>query len=118
MRFFQPGPQVGKGCIDVYQSIAPFSALAVGHDEGYTLYHLRSIENLEKAHEGKNPKKTCIVERLFSSSLICLVSLNHTRKLQVYHYQKDNEICTHAYPSAILSIRMNRKVGVRVHEHF
>lgn len=85
------------------------SALAVGHDEGYTLYHLRSIENLEKAHEGKSPKKTCIVERLFSSSLICLVSLNHTRKLQVYHYQKDNEICTHAYPSAILSIRMNRK---------
>uniref|UniRef100_A0A1I7S897 WD repeat domain phosphoinositide-interacting protein 2 n=1 Tax=Bursaphelenchus xylophilus TaxID=6326 RepID=A0A1I7S897_BURXY len=85
------------------------SALAVGHDDGYALYLLRSIESLEKVHESSTPKRTCVIERLFSSSLITFVSMEHTRKLSVYHYQKDNEICNHNYSSAILSVRLNRK---------
>ncbi|CAD5205778.1 unnamed protein product [Bursaphelenchus okinawaensis] len=85
------------------------SALAVGHDDGYGLYLLRSVENLEKVHESSTPKRTCVIERLFSSSLVTFVSMEHTRKLSVYHYQKDNEICNHNYGSAILSVRLNRK---------
>lgn len=87
-----------------------FRCLAVGHEDGYALYSLRSLENLEKVHEGHQPRRIYIIERLFASSLITLVSVEQSRKLSVYHYQKNNEICCHGYSSAILSVRLNRKV--------
>jgi autophagy-related protein 18 len=67
------------------------------------------LEGLEKIHEGKSPQRVYIIERLFGSSLITLVSMEQSRKLSVYHYQKSNEICCHGYSSAILSVRLNRK---------
>uniref|UniRef100_A0A915DYI2 WD repeat domain phosphoinositide-interacting protein 2 n=1 Tax=Ditylenchus dipsaci TaxID=166011 RepID=A0A915DYI2_9BILA len=72
-------------------------------------YSLRSIDRLEKLFEGKVPERACIVERLYLSSLITIVSMKSTRKLQVYHSIKENEICCHTYASAILAVRMNRK---------
>ncbi|KAI1714866.1 WD repeat domain phosphoinositide-interacting protein 2 [Ditylenchus destructor] len=85
------------------------SCLAVGHEDGYTFYSLRSIDRLEKINEGKVPERVCVVERLYLSSLITIVSIKSTRKLQVYHSIKENEICCHTYASAILAVRMNRK---------
>ncbi|KAI6225253.1 WD repeat domain phosphoinositide-interacting protein 2-like protein [Aphelenchoides fujianensis] len=85
------------------------SSLSVGHDDGYALYSLRALDHLEKVHEGKSPQRVYVVERLFGSSLITLVSMEQSRKLSVYHYQKNNEICSHGYSSAILSVRLNRK---------
>jgi autophagy-related protein 18 len=90
------------------------SSLAVCHEAGYHLYNMGSIEHtngtgLEPAHQSNIPEKTAIVERLFQSSLITLVSLNHSRKLQVFHFQKGTEICSHSYTSAIKAVRMNRK---------
>ncbi|KAI6209124.1 hypothetical protein M3Y96_00187700 [Aphelenchoides besseyi] len=86
-----------------------FTMLSVGHEDGYALYSLKSLEHLEKVHEGKSPQRVYVVERLFGSSLITLVSMEQSRKLSVYHYQKNNEICSHGYSSAILSVRLNRK---------
>lgn len=57
------------------------------------------------------PERACLVERLFLCSLITIVSLKSTRRLQVYHSIKDNEICNHTYPTAIMAVRMNRKVS-------
>ncbi len=88
------------------------SGLAVGHEDGYTLYSLtNSIDRLEKIHEGQIPERACVVERLYMSSLLTIVSMKSTRKLQVYHSGKQNEICCHTYPSAILRVKMNRWVS-------
>ena len=53
---------------------------------------------------------TFIVERLFSSSLVALVSLAAPRKLKVCHFKKDSEICNYSYPNTILSVKLNRVV--------
>ena len=50
----------------------------------------------------------CIVERLFSSSLIAMVSLSSPRKLKVCHFKKGTEICNYCYPNTILAVKLNR----------
>lgn len=50
----------------------------------------------------------CIVERLFSSSLIAMVSLSAPRKLKVCHFKKGTEICNYCYPNTILAVKLNR----------
>lgn len=51
-----------------------------------------------------------IVERLFSSSLVVVVSRSKPRQMNVYHFKKGTEICNYGYSSNILSIRLNRQV--------
>ncbi|KAK7822638.1 hypothetical protein U0070_001986 [Myodes glareolus] len=50
-----------------------------------------------------------IVERLFSSSLVVVVSHTKPRQMNVYHFKKGTEICNYSYSSNILSIRLNRQ---------
>lgn len=70
----------------------------------------------------------CIVERLFSSSLVALVETSNPRKLRLCHfkvyyadtlcislfsfYQKNSEICTYSYPDSVLSVHLNRQVSL------
>uniref|UniRef100_A0A914W3D8 WD repeat domain phosphoinositide-interacting protein 2 n=1 Tax=Plectus sambesii TaxID=2011161 RepID=A0A914W3D8_9BILA len=84
------------------------TSLAVGTKKGYTLYSLTNIDELQKIHESNEVEETCLIERLFSSSLVTLVSLSAPRKLRVCHFQKGTEICSHSYTNAILSVRLNR----------
>lgn len=49
-----------------------------------------------------------MVERLFSSSLVAIVSLNAPRKLKVCHFKKGTEICNYSYSNTILAVRLNR----------
>nr|KAG5702778.1 hypothetical protein BaRGS_003652 [Batillaria attramentaria] len=51
----------------------------------------------------------CIVERLFSSSLVAIVSLQHPRKLKVCHFKKGTEICNYSYSNSILAVKLNRQ---------
>lgn len=53
----------------------------------------------------------CIVERLFSSSLVAIVSLSSPRKLKVCHFKKGTEICNYSYSNSILAVRLNRQVS-------
>jgi len=53
----------------------------------------------------------CIVERLFSSSLVAIVSLSSPRKLKVCHFKKGTEICNYSYSNSILAVRLNRHVS-------
>uniref|UniRef100_A0A915BE36 WD repeat domain phosphoinositide-interacting protein 2 n=1 Tax=Parascaris univalens TaxID=6257 RepID=A0A915BE36_PARUN len=85
------------------------TSLAVGTHSGYSLYSLEAVETLRKIHEDTKVEDTSIIERLFSSSLIVLVSQQAPRKLRVYHFQKGNEICTQSYSNTILSVKMNRR---------
>ena len=54
--------------------------------------------------------EVCIIERLFSSSLVALVELSNPRKLRVCHFKKNSEICTYSYPDTILTVKLNRQV--------
>ncbi|XP_061086242.1 WD repeat domain phosphoinositide-interacting protein 1-like isoform X3 [Conger conger] len=50
-----------------------------------------------------------IVERLFSSSLVVVVSLTMPRRMNVYHFKKGTEICNYSYSNNILAVRLNRQ---------
>ena len=54
----------------------------------------------------------CTVERLFSSSLVAIVSLSAPRKLKVCHFKKGTEICNYSYSNTILAVRLNRLVSI------
>lgn len=86
------------------------TTLSVGTRSGYKLFSLSplSAEKLEPPVE-KEGGEVCIVERLFSSSLVALVELSNPRKLRVCHFKKNSEICTYSYPDSILSVKLNRQ---------
>ncbi|EDO38563.1 predicted protein, partial [Nematostella vectensis] len=84
------------------------TSLAIGTKSGYKLYSLGSVEKLEEIYEYGGTPDICIVERLFSSSLVAIVSLSAPRKLKVCHFKKGTEICNYSYPNTILAVRLNR----------
>lgn len=55
----------------------------------------------------------CIVERLFNSSLMAMVSLSCPRKLKVCHFRKGTEICNYSYSNTILAVKLNRAVSLK-----
>jgi len=83
------------------------TSLAVGSRLGYKLFSLNSVEKLEEIHDF-DKDDVCIVERLFSSSLVAIVSLSAPRKLKVCHFKKGTEICNYSYPNTILAVKLNR----------
>ncbi|KAG8231755.1 hypothetical protein J437_LFUL012034 [Ladona fulva] len=87
------------------------TSLAVGTKTGYRLFSLNSVDNLEQIYENGlylNSEDICIVERLFSSSLVAVVSLSSPRKLKVCHFKKGTEICNYSYSNTILAVKLNR----------
>jgi len=85
------------------------SALAVATKKGYRLYSLNSVENVELIYDN-NEETTNIylIDRLFSSSLIAMVSIHSPRRLKVCHFRKGSEICNFSYVNSILAIKTNR----------
>lgn len=84
------------------------TSLAVGSKSGYRLFSLGSVEKLDQIYENEG-EDVCIVERLFSSSLVAIVSLQHPRKLKVCHFKKGTEICNYSYSNSILAVKLNRQ---------
>ncbi|KAL5017993.1 hypothetical protein ScPMuIL_003715 [Solemya velum] len=84
------------------------TSLAVGSRTGYRLFSLNSVEKLEQIYENES-EDICVVERLFSSSLVAIVSLSSPRKLKVCHFKKGTEICNYSYSNSILAVRLNRQ---------
>ena len=66
------------------------SSLAIGTKTGYKLFSLNSVDKLDLIYESACRDVT-IVERLFSSSLIALVSQSSPRRLRVCHFKKGDE---------------------------
>lgn len=50
-----------------------------------------------------------IVERLFASSLLAIVTQSAPRKLKVCHFKKKTEICNNSYANTILAVKLNRQ---------
>ncbi|KAI1291789.1 WD repeat domain phosphoinositide-interacting protein 2 [Halotydeus destructor] len=85
------------------------SSLAIGTKTGYKLYTFsKDPEKLEKIYEDAT-EDICIVERLFSSSLVAIVSLSSPRKLKVCHFKRNTEICNYSYSNTILAVKLNRQ---------
>lgn len=72
------------------------------------MYALNTVDsNLEEIYSSQS-EDICLVERLFSSSLVAVVSLNSPRKLKVCHFKKGTEICNYSYSNTILAVKLNR----------
>ncbi|XP_026276029.1 WD repeat domain phosphoinositide-interacting protein 2 isoform X4 [Frankliniella occidentalis] len=83
------------------------TSLAVGARNGYRLFSLNAVDQIEQIYENDS-EDICIVERLFSSSLVAVVSLSSPRKLKVCHFKKGTEICNYSYSNTILAVKLNR----------
>ena len=88
-----------------------YTSLGVGTNNGWALVSVSAPDNLERIHEQAATDGVQIVERLFSSSLVAIVSLQSPRKLRVCHFKKNNEICNYSYANTILAVRLNRAVS-------
>ncbi|XP_058845837.1 WD repeat domain phosphoinositide-interacting protein 1-like isoform X7 [Acipenser ruthenus] len=85
------------------------TSLAVGTKNGYRLFSVTSVDRLDRVHESTESPDVYIVERLFSSSLVVVVSLSMPRRMNVYHFKKGTEICNYSYSNNILAVRLNRQ---------
>ncbi|XP_075025533.1 WD repeat domain phosphoinositide-interacting protein 1 isoform X1 [Calonectris borealis] len=101
-----PGGPAALSCFSYNQDC---TSLAIGTTTGYRLFSLSSVEQLDQVHESNEIPDVYIVERLFSSSLVVVVSHAKPQQMNVYHFKKGTEICNYSYSSNILSIRLNRQ---------
>ncbi|XP_052334013.1 WD repeat domain phosphoinositide-interacting protein 1-like isoform X2 [Oncorhynchus keta] len=93
---------------DIMQNYKSMS-LSVGTKSGYRLFSVTSVDKMDCIHEGAESPDVYIVERLFSSSLVVVVSLSMPRRMNVYHFKRGTEICNYSYSNNILSVRLNRQ---------
>ncbi|KAG9466628.1 hypothetical protein GDO78_016345 [Eleutherodactylus coqui] len=105
------GASVGDGSTDIccLSYNQDCTSLAIGMKTGYKLFSLSSVEQLDLVHESYDLSDVYIVERLFSSSLVVVVSHSKPRQMNVFHFKKGTEICNYNYSGNILSIRLNRQ---------
>ncbi|CAB3396548.1 unnamed protein product [Caenorhabditis bovis] len=89
--------------------------ISVGHHNGYMFYKTPELlENTSLMYEGEtssNPhlRELVVVERLYSSSLIVMVSQIEPRVMRVYHYATRNYICDHRFNKSVLNVKLNRE---------
>ncbi|CAL8260567.1 unnamed protein product [Arctogadus glacialis] len=100
------GGQPGLICASFNQDT---TSLSMGTKTGYRLFSITSVDKMDSIHEGVECPEVYIVERLFSSSLVVVVSLATKRRMNVYHFKKGTEICNYSYSNNILSVRLNRQ---------
>ncbi|CAH2105959.1 unnamed protein product [Euphydryas editha] len=84
------------------------TSLVAGSRNGYHLYGLTSDDGIEEIYASRSGQETCLVDRLFSSSLVAIVTISAPRKLIVCHYKKGTEICNYSYSNTILAVKLNR----------
>lgn len=85
-----------------------FTSLSVGYKNAYTLYSLNAVDQQLEEIYSSFGDDICLVERLFSSSLLAIVSMNAPRKLKVCHFKKGTEICNYSYSNTIKTVKLNR----------
>ncbi|KAJ0177514.1 hypothetical protein K1T71_007523 [Dendrolimus kikuchii] len=84
------------------------TSLVAGSSNGYHLFALTPDDGIEEIYASRTGQDTCLVDRLFSSSLVAVVTVSAPRKLIVCHYKKGTEICNYSYSNTILAVKLNR----------
>nr|XP_033944935.1 WD repeat domain phosphoinositide-interacting protein 1 isoform X3 [Pseudochaenichthys georgianus] len=100
------GPGLQFGCASFNQDS---TSLAVGTKTGYKLFSLTKVDRLDCLHESAETPDVYIVERLFSSSLVVVVSTAMPQRMNIYHFKKETEICNYSYPNTIRAVKLNRQ---------
>ncbi|XP_034134948.1 WD repeat domain phosphoinositide-interacting protein 2 isoform X1 [Drosophila guanche] len=85
------------------------SSLSVLSVTGLRLYSIAGQDKVEEIFAKDNTEQIRIVERLFNSSLVVLVTSQKPNCLKMLHFKKKQDICNCFYPSEILCVRMNRQ---------
>lgn len=85
------------------------TSLAVGGKNGYRLFSLSSVDRMVCIHQGAESPDVYIAERLFSSSLVVVVSRSTPFRMNIYHFKKGTEICNYSYSNNILAVKLNRQ---------
>lgn len=85
-----------------------FTSLSVGYKNAYSLFSLNAVDQQLEEIYSNFGDDICLVERLFSSSLLAIVSMKAPRKLKVCHFKKGTEICNYSYSNTIKTVRLNR----------
>lgn len=80
----------------------------MGYKNGYSLFSLSTTDNVLDEIYRSTSEDIRLVERLFSSSLVAIVTVNCPRKLKVCHFKKGTEICNYSYSNTVLAIKLNR----------
>jgi autophagy-related protein 18 len=83
------------------------TALAMGTVKSYSLFTINQDSKAEEIHDCAY-EEVRIIERLFSSALIAIVSSQAPRKLKVCHFKKGSEICSYSFANTILAVKLNR----------
>uniref|UniRef100_A0A3P9J5L0 WD repeat domain, phosphoinositide interacting 1 n=1 Tax=Oryzias latipes TaxID=8090 RepID=A0A3P9J5L0_ORYLA len=102
----EPRPRLGIGCASFNQDS---TSLALGTRTGYKIFSLSSVEQLECIYQNAEVPDVFIAERLFSSSLVVVVSRAVPQRMNIYHFKKGTEICSYSYSSNILAVKLNRQ---------
>lgn len=100
-----PGPGQDPGCASFNQDS---TSLAVGAPSGYRLFSLTSADALDCIYHS-DTRDVLLVERLFCSSLVVVVSARTPQRINIYHFKKSTEICSYSYPRPVLCVRLNRE---------
>ncbi|XP_067643613.1 WD repeat domain phosphoinositide-interacting protein 2 isoform X2 [Eurosta solidaginis] len=102
----RPDIEAGEVFVNFNQNI---TSLAVATKTGYSLYSLSSVDlTLDKLYSC-HTDAIFLIERLFESSLVAIVSVSSPRKLKVCHFKKQSEICNYSYSNTILAVKLNRE---------
>ncbi|XP_061389210.1 WD repeat domain phosphoinositide-interacting protein 2-like [Musca vetustissima] len=88
--------------------ILKFSSISVLSNDGFRLYSINASDKIDEIFAKENSEQIRIVERLFNSSLVVLVTQQKPNCLKMLHFKKKQDICNCVYPSDILCVRMNR----------
>lgn len=84
-----------------------YTSLSVVSKQGYRLFSLSSVDRVDEIF-CSHDEDIRIAERLFSSSLVAVVTASEPGKLKVCHFKKGTEICNYVYAKDILSVKLNR----------
>ncbi|CAF0810758.1 unnamed protein product [Rotaria sp. Silwood1] len=94
------------------------TSLAMGTPNTYSLFTIGQENKIDEIHDSEIQPlinvpylpydSVYIIERLFSSSLIALVSNQAPRKLKVCHFRRGTEILSYSFANTILAVKLNR----------
>ncbi|XP_072298472.1 WD repeat domain phosphoinositide-interacting protein 1 isoform X2 [Eucyclogobius newberryi] len=101
-----PVPETGFSCASFNQDT---TSLALGTDSGFRLFSLTNVDTLDCIYRSTDTPDVGLVERLYSSSLVVVVSAQTPQKLHIYHFKKGTEICNYSYPRPVQAVRLNRQ---------
>ncbi|XP_055008868.1 WD repeat domain phosphoinositide-interacting protein 1 isoform X2 [Boleophthalmus pectinirostris] len=101
------GPKTGFGCATFNQDA---TSLALGTHSGFRLFSLTNVDMLDCIyHSTVNSLDVGVVERLYGSSLVVVVSAQTPQHLHIYHFKKGTEICNYNYPKPVHAVKLNRQ---------